>query len=231
MREAPATARVCRPGRVAERRALVWLEDCSRGPQEDGIDDGQERTARNMRARTLVSTGLLLIATIALVSCSSTEPPAATPGDAAAAASSAAPGTEGATPPAPLEAAPLAPSDKALLTVYRKKRMVGLALHTSVHVDGVELAELENGAYVRLAVAPGPHVLHADEERDATKVELEAGKEYFCRMELVPGLWKGHGVLVPVDAATGAAEFREWKLKLTKDAKRPEMVVADPGKP
>jgi hypothetical protein len=123
------------------------------------------------------------------------------------------------------------PSDKALVTVYRKKRIVGLALHTSVYVDGVEVAELENGAYVRLAIAPGPHVLYADEEKDAIKVDLEAARQYFYRMELVPGLWKGNGILKPVDEKTGATEFKEWKLKLTKEIRKPEMVVRDASKP
>ena len=133
--------------------------------------------------------------------------------------------------PATLSVAPDVPADKALVTVYRKKRIVGLALHTSVYVDGVELAELENGAYIRLAIAPGPHALYADEEKDTIKVDLEAGREYFFRMELVPGLWKGNGILKPVDEKTGATEFKEWKLKLTKEIRKPEMVVRDASKP
>jgi hypothetical protein len=108
---------------------------------------------------------------------------------------------------------------------------VGLALHTSVYVDGVEVAELENGAYVRLAIAPGPHAFHADDEKDTIKVNLEPARNYYFRMELVPGLWRRNGDLKSVDEKTGAAEFKDWNLKLAKEIRKPEMVVRDPSKP
>lgn len=183
-----------------------------------------------MRTRLLPSAALLAFG-VALCSCSSTGPQQAANSEAAAAvqpsASQAAPESAPATP----SVASDVPSDRALVTVYRKKRIVGLALHTSVYLDGVEVAELENGAYVRLAVAPGPHALHADEEKDTIKVDLEPAREYFFRMELVPGLWKGNGILKPVDGKTGSTEFKEWTLKLTKEIRKPEMVVRDSSKP
>ena len=183
-----------------------------------------------MRSRLLSFAAILGIG-VALCSCSSTEPRQAATGEVPAAVPpSAAPAEPGSAPATPSVAAEV-PADKALVTVYRKKRIVGLALHTSVYVDGVEVTELENGAYIRLAIAPGPHVLYADEEEDAIKTDLEAGKAYFFRMELVPGLWKGNGVLKPVDEETGASEFKEWNLKLTKEIRNPEMVVRDPSKP
>ena len=168
---------------------------------------------------------------MALCSCSSTAPQqAATSEVPASIQPSVGPAEPGPTPASPSVAAEV-PSDKALVTVYRKKRIVGLALHTSVYLDGVEVAELENGAYVRLAVGPGPHALYADEEKDTIKVELEPAREYFFRMELVPGLWKGNGVLKPVDEKTGSTEFKEWNLKLTKEIRKPELVVRDASKP
>ena len=184
-----------------------------------------------MRTRLLALAALLATGVMALCSCSSTGPQQAVSGEAPAASQpSAVPAEPGAAPSSPSVAAEV-PSDKALVTVYRKKRIVGLALHTSVYVDGVEVAELENGAYVRLAIAPGPHALYADEERDTIKVDLEAGREYFFRMELVPGLWKGNGILKPVDEKTGATEFKEWNLKLRRETRKPEMVVRDASKP
>jgi len=181
----------------------------------------------------LLRASVVALGFAALCSCSSTqpqpqtvarvEPPAAVEPSAAA--------VEPGAPPSVPPSASLAAADKALVTVYRKKRIVGLALHTSVYVDGVEVAELENGAYVRLALAPGPHAFHADEEKDTIKADLEPGKAYFFRMELVPGMWKGNGILRPVDEAAGAAEYKEWNLKLTKEIRKPELVVRDPGKP
>jgi hypothetical protein len=204
--------------------------------------DQRERKRRSMRVRLLPSATLLALGMMTLCSCSSTEPqqaaksepPAAVQPLAAPTEPGPAPASPAATPATPAtpttSAASEAPADKALVTIYRKKRIVGLALHTSVYADGVEVAELENGAYVRLAIAPGPHAFHADEEKDTIKVDLEPAKQYFFRMELVPGMWKGNGVLKLIDEKTGAAEFKEWNLKLTKEIRRPEMVVRDPGK-
>ena len=168
---------------------------------------------------------------MALCSCSSTAPQQAATSEVPASIQPSAVPAEPAPAPVSPSVAAEVPSDKALVTVYRKKRIVGLALHTSVYLDGTEVAELGNGAYVRLGIAPGPHVLYADEEKDAIKVDLEPAKEYFFRMELVPGLWKGNGVLKPVDEKTGVSELREWNLKLTKEIRKPEMVVRDPSKP
>lgn len=193
-----------------------------------------------MRVRLLPSATLLALGMMTICSCSSTEPqqaarsepPATVQPSAVPAEQVPAPASPSVTPVTPTtSAASQAPADKALVTVYRKKRIVGLALHTSVHVDGVEVAELENGAYVRLAIAPGPHAFHADEEKDTIKVDLERAKQYFLRMELVPGMWKGNGALKLVDEKTGAAEFKDWNLKLTKEIRKPEMVVRDPSKP
>jgi len=189
-----------------------------------------------MRVHLLTASALALGLAV-LCSCGSTEPqpqpqaqPAAKVETPAAIAPQAAAVEPGAPPSVPPSAS-LAAADKALVTVYREKRIVGLMLHTSVHVDGAEVAELENGAFVRLALGPGPHAFHADEAKDTIKLDLEAGKAYYFRMELAPGMWKGNGILRLVDEAAGAAEFKKWNLKLTKEIRKPELVVRDPGKP
>jgi hypothetical protein len=174
---------------------------------------------------TLAGLGVLV-----LCACSSTEPQQGVKGDAPPAPAPAGP-TDQAASPAGLAALPEVPSERAVVTVYRKKQIVGMALHASVHVDKVEVAELENGAYIRIGIPPGPHMLYADEEKDAIQVDLKAGKEHYYRMGLAAGLWKGHGKLEPVDESTGAAEFKEWTLKLTKEIRKPEIVLRDPGKP
>ncbi len=177
-----------------------------------------------MRRTALV---LLVLAAAALAGCSSTTRQAATP--APAAKPPAAPAS--AAPPISAPAVAAAPAgDRAYVTVYRKKRIVGAILNTSVYVDRVEVADLDPGTYVRVAVAPGPHTFWADEEKDAVTLDLQAGREYFFRMGLVPGLWKGHGRLEAVDEATGRAEFGSWAPKLAKDIRQPAMVVPA-GKP
>jgi hypothetical protein len=133
-----------------------------------------------------------------------------------------------ATAPSAPEATVPAPPEKAeigLLVCYREKRILGAALNTSVHVDDVEIADLDNGCYVVVKVKPGEHSLYADEKDDAFTVKVEAGKTYFFRMELTWGLWKGHGRLKEVDAETGDKEFKEWNPELASDIRQPEMVV------
>ncbi|HPW56964.1 MAG: DUF2846 domain-containing protein [Thermoanaerobaculaceae bacterium] len=162
-----------------------------------------------MRVRSwwIVAFGVMVV--IGLAGCSSTAPQQQVTAEAA--------------PAAVTVAADL--GDNAVLTFYRKKRIVGLALNTSVYVDGVEVAELDPGTYVKVKVAPGAHQVWADEEKDAFTLTAEAGKTYFVRMELRPGMWKGHGKAVLVDEATGAAEFAEYKCKLADEIKVPSMVV------
>lgn len=116
--------------------------------------------------------------------------------------------------PAPiLRTAPVPPPDQAYLIFYREKRFVGKALNTSVHVDGVEIAELDGGSYVIIPVPAGEHKLYADEEKDAITLAAEGGKVYYFRMGLVPGLWKGNGKLEKLDEAEGGQEFGAWKLE------------------
>lgn len=170
-----------------------------------------------MKKRILVGCVAFALLAILTVGCSSTAPapaPAATPVAAAA-------------PPAgAAEVVASEPSgDEALLTFYRKKRVVGMALNTSVYVDGVEVAELDPGTYAKVRVQPGEHIVWADEEKDAITITAEPGATLYFRMELVPGLWKGHGKAVHVDAATGAAELAEYQCKLTDEIKVPAMVV------
>jgi len=129
-----------------------------------------------------------------------------------------------AVPPAGEETA-----QTAFLLFYRQKRMAGAILNTSVFVDDVEIADMDNGTYLKVKVAPGEHTVHADEKKDALVLPIEPGKTYYFRMALRAGFWKGHGKLEPVDEVTGLKEFSEWKPKLVyaKDIRKPELVVPD----
>lgn len=184
---------------------------------------------------------LLLISAAAVAvafgGCSSTEQDNR---PATAAAPAPAPAPEPVEPAAPAAAAPtLAPTattvapagGKAFAYFYRKKTILGGALNTSVHVDGVEVADLDPGTYVKVPLEPGPHAFYSDEKDDTLTETVEAGKEYYFRIDLQAGMWKGHGVLNRLDPAVGAPEFEKWKLKPAEDVRKPEMVVTDPRKP
>jgi hypothetical protein len=126
-------------------------------------------------------------------------------------------------PEAPTAAQPIA--EFGYLVCYRQKRFVGAILNTSVFLDEVELADMDNGCYIIAKAAPGAHAVRADEKKDTLPVNVEAGKVYYFRMELAVGLWKGHGRLKEVDATTGEKEFKEWNLKFAPDIRQPSQVV------
>ncbi len=133
--------------------------------------------------------------------------------------------------PTPTETTALTPAgDQAFAYFYRKKRVLGMALNTSVHVDRVEIADLDPGTYVKVPLSPGKHAFYSDEDDDTLQLDVEPGREYFFRIELQAGMWKGHGVLKLVDAKEGSGEFETWPLKLAKDIRKRDMVVADPRK-
>lgn len=169
-----------------------------------------------MRTRTWGMMAAVLFVAVSLTGCSSTAPQSAPAEPAVAPAAPATPA---------VAAAPADAGDNAFLTVYRKKRIVGMALNTSVYVDGVEVAELDPGTYVKVRVSPGTHRVWADEEEDVVTIEATAGSTYYFRMELRPGMWKGHGQVVAMDAVAGAAEFADYKCKLAEEIKVPAMVV------
>jgi hypothetical protein len=172
------------------------------------------------RLQHVTGSTLLVFAVIGLGACSSSTPP-----HEAATVPSAQPAAP-ATPSAPAAVAPTAESaDIGILVVYRQKRIVGMALNTSFHLDGTEVAELDPGTFVKVKATPGQHRVWADEEKDAQAIEVGAGTTTYFRMELVPGLWKGHGRLVAVDATAGAAELAEWKPKPTDSVHAAELVA------
>lgn len=166
-----------------------------------------------MRKRTWGLLAAVLFVAVGIMGCSSSAPQGA-------------PGATVAAPAVPvLAAAPADTGDSAYLTFYRKKRIVGMALNTSVYVDGAEIAELDPGTYVKVRVSPGAHRVWADEEDDAVAIETATGETYYFRMELRPGMWKGHGQVVAMDPGVGAAEFAEYKCKPANKIKVPAMVV------
>lgn len=163
-----------------------------------------------------------------------TEPPAPAPKPQEAPAPGA-PETKPAEPGKPVEAAKApdavkpAEAGKAILFFYRESRFVGAALRPSIFVDDAEVAYLSSGSYLKVAVAPGDHVIYADKKADAMTFPTEAGKTYYFRVGIRAGVFKGHGKIDPVSEEMGAKEVEAWKAKLTYTEKilKPEMVVKD----
>lgn len=157
-----------------------------------------------------------------LAGCSSTGSPPAT----AKVGNPAPPPAAPSEPSAPTAAAaPATVGDESVMVVYRQKRIVGMALNTSVYLDGVEVAELDPGTFVKIKLTPGSHRVWADEARDAITLAVESGRSYYFRMDLVPGLWKGNGKLAAVDEGSGRKELADFQCKPAEEIKVPALVV------
>ena len=161
--------------------------------------------------RQIALLSVLAMALLLFAGCASAPPPVSGP------------------PPVMSVPAPDGPEGKAVMTFYRKSRFAGAILNTSIHVDGIEIADLDNGTFVSLVVDPGPHKIYSDEEDDTTTIETEAHREYFFRIGLVMGVWKGHGILVHVPGEEGLNEFTPWDMDPAKDVRVSEGIIRSPS--
>jgi len=119
--------------------------------------------------------------------------------------------------------------EKAIVYIYRTRNIFGSALEPSVFCDDNELARIDSGRYIKLALPPGRHRIHMTDKKYGYDVDMKAGEEYYFRLHLpfrAIGLDKGHGRLEVVDTRKGAKEIKRVKpvdYDKVKDAQK--MVV------
>ena len=104
-------------------------------------------------------------------------------------------------------------ASKVTVYVYRYKQFVGSALEPSVYCDDTQLARMTNGRYFTVKVDPGKHTFNSNDKQSGIELDAKPGQEYFIRLELVPGMMKGHGRLILMSAEQGAYELKSDKLK------------------
>lgn len=82
-----------------------------------------------------------------------------------------------------------APSDKALVYVYRPSKYANSMNAPDIQIDGKNVVGIPNGGYKPLLIEPGKHtfgvheIMWADIDIDL-KCTLEAGKKYYLRFEV-----------------------------------------------
>src|SRR6185295_17679045 len=91
----------------------------------------------------------------------------------------------------------------ATVFIYRPEKWMGYMQEPSVFVDGTELARMDNGRYLAVRLPPGKHLLHMTDKKRGFAINMGAGERYFFRIAIEPGMWRSHGKLTLVDAATG----------------------------
>jgi hypothetical protein len=120
--------------------------------------------------------------------------------------------------PTPAPEPPPTDAPKATVHFYRYKQYVGSALRPSVYCDGAELGRIDNGRYLDVKIAAGPHTFYSEDKQSGAVMTLEPGKDYFLRTDLQEGFWKGHFRLTVVEPDQGKFDITKLKPLDSKDA-------------
>jgi hypothetical protein len=121
--------------------------------------------------------------------------------------------------------APPSQEGKATLYVYRHRRFEGAALKPSVYVDDKEMARMENGRYFVVKLEPGKHSVRSNDRASGVEVNMKPGAEYYIRVDMQTGFWKGHGRLTMILPEQGEYEVKQAKPLNDADVKDRELVV------
>ena len=120
---------------------------------------------------------------------------------------------------------------KATVYIYRLKAFYGSALEPSVYCDEIQLARMDNGRYFTVTVVPGVHTLRSNDKQSGIEMNFKAGQEYFVRVEIATGMWKGHGRVTSVVPEQGSYEVRKLKILGPDKVKDRQMVSLEPYTP
>lgn len=99
--------------------------------------------------------------------------------------------------------------DQALVYVIRPAKM-GAAIHTWAFCDEELIGVMRGSGYAFALVPPGERLCWAKAENTAVlPLNLEAGRTYYLKQKILPGLGKARVKLVQVDEATAQKLLRK----------------------
>lgn len=119
--------------------------------------------------------------------------------------------------PGPLAASTASPeavavnSGKSRIYFYRIKQFAGSALEPSVYCDDKELARMDNGRYFAVELEPGKHACRMGDKQTGFEIDMKPGEEYYAKITIDVGFWKGHGRLTLLQREQGAFELKKVK--------------------
>jgi hypothetical protein len=122
---------------------------------------------------------------------------------------------------------PKASGNDVRVNVYRYKQYMGKGLRPSIYVDERDVARLQSGRYAALALAPGKRSFRSNDKQSQIELDLKPGQEYYIRIDIAPGMWKGHGRLTLVQPEQGAGELKQMKPLDAGMVKDKEFLAAD----
>ncbi len=108
-------------------------------------------------------------------------------------------------PPVAVEA------DKSIIYFYRVKQFAGSSLEPSVYCDDKELARMDNGRYFGVKLPPGKHTFRMGDKQTGFEIDMKAGQNYYAKVSLEIGMWKGHGRLTLIQPEQGSFEIKKVK--------------------
>jgi hypothetical protein len=62
----------------------------------------------------------------------------------------------------------------SLVYVYRYKQVYGMAIRPSIYCDDKEIARLQNGRYLALALKPGKHGFRSNDKQSVIDLDMKA---------------------------------------------------------
>lgn len=121
------------------------------------------------------------------------------------------------------------PDAQATIYFYRTKQFAGSALEPSIYCDDKELARMDNGRYFGVKLDPGKHTCRMGDKQTGFELDMKPGQDYYARITIEAGFWKGHGRLTLMQAEQGAFEVKKLKLLGVDKVKNKTLVTIYEG--
>lgn len=121
-------------------------------------------------------------------------------------------------------------NSKATIYVYRRKEFNTRNMQPSVYVDGAEVARMDDGKFFIVTLDPGKHRVFVNKEYSGAEVEMKPGEEYYFRVSIKAGFWKGRGEIDFVQKEQGVLEVKKMKPLEEKWIKDKSKVTVEDNK-
>jgi hypothetical protein len=96
---------------------------------------------------------------------------------------------------------------KVRVYVYRNSGILEEEFRPSVFADETDVAQMQAGHNVILALRPGKHTFRSTGKEEQVSLDLKPGQRYFVRIDVSLVALKGHGKAVSVLSEQAAPEF------------------------
>lgn len=109
---------------------------------------------------------------------------------------------------------PDAPADRALVYVMRTT-IIGYKIHSKLAVDGKWMGVNRGRTYFFFTLDPGEHYFCSEaENQDYITLAVEAGKTYYLKQRVEPGVWKARTDLAVIDEEKAKKELADLNLSV-----------------